>query len=155
MKDICISFMTKRREKPDHFSQLSPPGAAVTRDNWNALHFLHVNMLVSMCVLQDFFGCCCYNFFFLIRMTDVVNVRNNSYHIQGINTSLKGSLLSCRVWVGIMVVFQVDQLFKQLGWNMLWSWQPFCTAREPLNHLAAENESSASCSAHSSLSSKR
>lgn len=45
-------------------------------------------------------------------MTDLVNVRNNSYHIQGINTSLRGSLLSCRVWVGIMVVFQVDQLFK-------------------------------------------
>lgn len=80
--------------------------------------------------------------FFLIKMTDVVNVGNNSYHIYEINTSLRGSLLSCRVWVGIMVVFQVDRLFKQLGWNMLWSWRPFCTAREPLNRLATENESS-------------
>jgi len=72
-------------------------------------------------------------------MTDV---GNNSYHIHGINTSLRGSLLSCRVWVGIMVVFQVDQLCKQLGWNMLWSWRPFGTAREPLDCLATQNESS-------------
>lgn len=53
--------------------------------------------------------------FFLIKMTDVVNVGNNSYHKCGINPSLRGSLLSCRVWVGIMVVIQVNQLFKQLG----------------------------------------
>lgn len=63
-------------------------------------------------------------------MTDVVNAGNNSYHICGINTSRRGSLLSCRAWVGIMVVFQVGQLFKQLGWNMQRSWRPFCPAGE-------------------------
>lgn len=68
-------------------------------------------MYVSVCALQDFFVL----IFFLIKMTDVVNVGNNSYHKCGINLSLRGSLLSCRVWVGIMVVFQVNQLFKQLG----------------------------------------
>lgn len=67
-------------------------------------------MYVSVCALQDFL-----NFFFPITMTDVVNVGDNSYYKCGINLSLRGSLLSCRVWVGIMVVFQVNQLFKQLG----------------------------------------
>lgn len=56
--------------------------------------------------------------FLLIKTSDAVNVGNNSYHIRGISTSLKGSLLSYRARGGSIVVFQVDQLFKQLGRNM-------------------------------------
>lgn len=53
--------------------------------------------------------------FFPIKMSNVVNVGNNSYHIRGINTSLRGSLLSYGARGGSIVVFQVDRLFKQLG----------------------------------------
>lgn len=53
--------------------------------------------------------------FFPIKMSNVVNVGNNSYHIHGINTSLRGSLLSYGARGGSIVVFQVDRLFKQLG----------------------------------------
>lgn len=60
--------------------------------------------------------------FFPIKMSNVVNVGNNSYHIRGINTSLRGSLLSYGARGGSIVVFQVDRLFKQLGRIM-----PFCT----------------------------
>lgn len=51
--------------------------------------------------------------FFLIKTSDVVNVGNNSYHTRGINTSLKGSLLSYRARGGSVVVFQVEQLGRK------------------------------------------
>lgn len=61
-KDICIFLWQKKwKTKNEHLSQLcveavSPPGAAVTRNNLNALHFLRVKMHVSVCVcLAGFF----------------------------------------------------------------------------------------------------